>query len=175
MKIGYLSGFCCVCHVFLPLVSIFGLFPVLVWCHYELTLVQLCLSRYVLIIPCILVLSFEFDFVWSTCDSPVYPVSESCLDVSLKTIIWVYVLVCVFLFLPRVCTVTVPPFIYHLLNNNNMNMNNYNKIDGFKPYFATYKDKQKWHKQKWLFHSEHHKSFHSLFNNWSFPHPCRVP
>ncbi len=30
--IGYynLSGFCCVCHVFSPLVSIFGLFPVLV-------------------------------------------------------------------------------------------------------------------------------------------------
>ncbi len=25
-----LSGFCCVCHLFLPLVSIFGLFPVLV-------------------------------------------------------------------------------------------------------------------------------------------------
>ncbi len=30
----------------------------------------------------------------------------SYLDVSLKTIIWVYVLVCVFLFLPHVCTVT---------------------------------------------------------------------
>ncbi len=27
---------------------------------------QLCLSRYVLITLCILVLSFEFDFVWST-------------------------------------------------------------------------------------------------------------
>ncbi len=25
-----LSGFCCVCHVFPPLVSIFGLFPVLI-------------------------------------------------------------------------------------------------------------------------------------------------
>ncbi len=42
---------------------------------------QLCLSRYVLIIPCILVLSFEFDLVWSTRYFPVYPVSESCLDV----------------------------------------------------------------------------------------------
>ncbi len=61
-----MSGFCCVCHLFLPLVSIFGLFPVLVSCHYELSMFQLCLSRYVLIIPCILVLSFEFDFVWST-------------------------------------------------------------------------------------------------------------
>ncbi len=29
-------------------------------------------------------------------------------------------------------------------------MNNYNKIDGFKPYFATYKYKQKWHKQKMI-------------------------
>ncbi len=34
-----------------------------------------------MIIPCILVLSFEFDFVWSTRYFPVYPVSESCLDV----------------------------------------------------------------------------------------------
>ncbi len=30
----------------------------------------------------------------------------SCLDVLLNIIIWVYILVCVFLFLPRVCTVT---------------------------------------------------------------------
>ncbi len=47
---------------------------------------------------------------------PVYPVCEyclvlpcpamSCLDVLLNIIIWVYILVCVFLFLPRVCTVT---------------------------------------------------------------------
>ncbi len=58
---SYLSGFCCVCHLFLPLVSIFGLFPVLVSCHYELSMFQLCLSRYVLITLCILVLSFEFD------------------------------------------------------------------------------------------------------------------
>ncbi len=55
-----------VCHVFPPHVSIFGLFPVLVSCHYELSMFQLCLSRYVLITLCILVLSFEFDFVWST-------------------------------------------------------------------------------------------------------------
>ncbi len=34
-----------VCHVFPPLVSIFGLFPVLVSCHYELSMFQLCLSR----------------------------------------------------------------------------------------------------------------------------------
>ncbi len=54
-----------VCHVFPPHVSRFGLFPVLVSCH-ELSMFQLCLSRYVLITLCILVLSFEFDFVWST-------------------------------------------------------------------------------------------------------------
>ncbi len=40
---------------------------------------QLCLSRYVLIIPCILVLSFQFDFVWSTRYFPVYLVSLPCL------------------------------------------------------------------------------------------------
>ncbi len=45
---------------------------------------QLCLSRYVLITLCILVLSFEFDFVWSTRYFPVYPVSLSCLDVLIK-------------------------------------------------------------------------------------------
>ncbi len=39
---GVMSGFCCVCHLFLPLVSIFGLFPVLVSCHYEFMCVQLC-------------------------------------------------------------------------------------------------------------------------------------
>ncbi len=108
----WLSGFCCVCHLFLPLVSIFGLFPVLVSCHYDLSMFQLCLSGYVLIIPCILVLSFEFDFFWSTRYSPVFLAMSAlpcpalpCLS-RLKTIIWVYILVCVFLFLPRVCTVT---------------------------------------------------------------------
>ncbi len=79
------------CHLFPPHVSIFGLFPVLVSCHYELSMFQLCLSRYVLIIPCILVLSFQFDFVWSTRYFP----GVSCLSAlscpalmsSLKTII----------------------------------------------------------------------------------------
>ncbi len=72
-KAGFtLSVLCRVCHVFPPLVSIFGLFPVLVSCHYELSMFQLCLSRYVLITLCILVLSFEFDFVRSTRYSPVF-------------------------------------------------------------------------------------------------------
>ncbi len=82
-------------------------------CHYELSMFQLCLSRYVLTTLCILVLSFEFDFFWSTRYSPVF-LSMSALPCPalpclsrLKTIIWVYILVCVFLFLPRVCTVTL--------------------------------------------------------------------
>ncbi len=37
-----------------------------------------------MIFPSILVLSFEFDFVWSTRYFPVYPVSLSCLDVLIK-------------------------------------------------------------------------------------------
>ncbi len=84
-------------------------------CRYELICVQLCVCDYVLITLCILVLSFEFDFVWSTRYFPgvsclwVLPcLALSYLDVALKTIIWVYVLVCVFLFLPLVCTVTIP-------------------------------------------------------------------
>ncbi len=67
---GVMSGFCYACHLFLPLVSIFGLFPVLVSCRYELICVQLCVCDCVncpvLIALCILVLSFEFDFIWST-------------------------------------------------------------------------------------------------------------
>ncbi len=84
-----------VCHVFPPLVSIFGLFPVLVSCHYELSMFQLCLSHYVLITLCILVLSFEFDVVWSTRYFPgVFLSMSPALMFQLKTIIWVYVLVC---------------------------------------------------------------------------------
>ncbi len=106
------SPLSCVCHVFPPLVSIFGLFPVLVKCHYELILVQPCLSYYLWFTCVFIVLSVQFDFVWSTHYSPVFPVyvslALSCpaLMSSLKTIIWVYVLVCVSLFLPAVCTVT---------------------------------------------------------------------
>ncbi len=71
------SVVCVMCsHLLCPY---FGLFPVLVSCHYELSMFQLCLSRYVLITLCILVLSFEFDVVWSTCDFPVYLVSLPCL------------------------------------------------------------------------------------------------
>ncbi len=85
-----MSVLCRVCHVFPPLVSIFGLFPVLVSCHYELSMFQLCLSRYVLITLCILVLSFEFDFVWSTHYSRCIlsiSLALSCHDVLLNIII----------------------------------------------------------------------------------------
>ncbi len=73
------SPLSCVCHVFPPLVSIFGLFPVLVKCHYELILVQPCLSNYLWFTCVFIVLSVQFDFVWSTRYFPVYPVSLSCL------------------------------------------------------------------------------------------------
>ncbi len=76
---------------------------------------QLCLSRYVLITLCILVLSFEFDFVWSTryfpgvfcpCQSClVLPCPAlSCLDVSIK---YYYLSLC-----PRL-RVPVPPLCVH--------------------------------------------------------------
>ncbi len=111
---SYVSPLSCVCHVFPPLVSIFGLFPVLVKCHYELILVQPCLSNYLWFTCVFIVLSVQFDFVWSTRYFPgVSCPCKSCLVLpcpplmsTLKTIIWVYVLVCVFLFLPAVCTVT---------------------------------------------------------------------
>ncbi len=60
------SPLSCVCHVFPPLVSIFGLFPVLVKCHYDLILVQPCLSNYLWFTCVFIVLSVQFDFVWST-------------------------------------------------------------------------------------------------------------
>ncbi len=71
---------------------------------------QLCLSRYVLIIPCILVLSFEFDFVWSTRYFPgVSCPCQSCLvlpclDVLIK---YYYLSLC-----PRL-RVPVPPSCVH--------------------------------------------------------------
>ncbi len=68
-------------------------FPVLVSCRYELICVQLCVCDYVLITLCILVLSFEFAFVWSTRYSPVFLsmsvmpcLALPCLDL-LKTVI----------------------------------------------------------------------------------------
>ncbi len=39
---GVMSDLCRVCLVFPPLVSLYGLFPVLVSCHYELILFQVC-------------------------------------------------------------------------------------------------------------------------------------
>ncbi len=114
---GVMSGFCCVCHVFPPHVSIFGLFPVLVSCHYELSMFQLCLCDCVNY-PVYLVPVF---WVWFCLVYSLLP-GVSCLWVlpcpalmSLNIIIWVYVLVSVFLFLPRVCTVTNTVFVYELV------------------------------------------------------------
>ncbi len=100
-----------VCHLFLPLVSIFDLFPVLVSCRYELICVQLCVCDYVLITLCILVLSFEFDFVWSTRYFPVCPVlpcpALSCLVLPWCLIKDYYLSLC-----PRL-RVPVPPSCVH--------------------------------------------------------------
>ncbi len=90
-SIHVVSPLLCVCHVFPPLVSIFGLFPVLVKCHYELILVQPCLSNYLWFTCVFIVLSVHFDLVWSTRYSPVFLSMSvmpchalSCLDVSIK-------------------------------------------------------------------------------------------
>ncbi len=53
----------------------------------------------------------QFDVVWSTCYSRCVLFVSTTLSCPalmslLNIIIWVYILVCVFLFLPRVCTVT---------------------------------------------------------------------
>ncbi len=91
-----MSVLCRVCHVFPPHVSLFGLFPVLVKCHYELILVQPCLSNYLWLSLCIYspVCSVWFRLVYSLL--PGVPVCQPCLVLScpavssLKTIIWVY-------------------------------------------------------------------------------------
>ncbi len=64
---SYVSPLSCV-----SLVSIFGLFPVLVMCDNELIIVQLCLSHYLCpdrwswSLSCVLkVLSVQLDFLWS--------------------------------------------------------------------------------------------------------------
>ncbi len=66
-----------------------------------------------MIIPCILVLSVLFDFVWSTRYSPVFLsvstlpcLALPCLDL-IKDYYLSLLLVSVFLFPPRVCTVTI--------------------------------------------------------------------
>ncbi len=103
-----------------------GLFPVLVRCDYQLIRAQLCLSRYLGFTCVFIVLSVQFDFVWSTRYSRCFlsvSLAMSSPDVLLNTIIWVYVLVCVSLFLPAVCTVT------YTKNNAVNNIYNYSKIN----------------------------------------------
>ncbi len=81
------------CLVFPPLVSIFGLFPVIIKCDYQLILVQLFFSI-IYDYPVYLVLSVQFNFVWSTHYSTVFmstlpSLAWPCLA-SLKTSICVY-------------------------------------------------------------------------------------
>ncbi len=61
------------CHVFPPLLSIFGLFPVLVQCDYELILVQLCLSHDLWLSCVFIVLSVQFDVLCYILDDELYP------------------------------------------------------------------------------------------------------
>ncbi len=94
-------------HLFLPLVSIFGLFPVLVSCHYELSMFQLCLCD-ICYLPCVFsscLLSLISSGLLVT--SPVYPVSESCLVLPWCLIKDYYLSLC-----PRL-RVPVPPSCVH--------------------------------------------------------------
>ncbi len=104
-----LSVLCRVCHVFPPLVSIFGLFPVLADVIISLFLssrVCLIVYDYPLYISPVFWVWFRLVYLWLPGVSCLSALSCPALMSWLKTIIWVYVLVCVFLFLPRVCTVT---------------------------------------------------------------------
>ncbi len=103
-----LSGFCCVSCVPASCVHIwFVSCPCFMslWVKYvPAVFVSLCVNYPLYISP---VFWVWFCLVYSLL--PVYLVCKHCLVLpwcSLKTIIWVYILVCMFLFLPRVCTVT---------------------------------------------------------------------
>ncbi len=106
-----LSVLCRVCLVFPPLVSIFGLFPVLVKCDYEFILVQQCLSI-VYDYLCIYspVCSVWFGLVYSllpgvtVCVCLAWP-GLACFSM-LKTVILSSSLSPCSSFVPRVCTMT---------------------------------------------------------------------
>ncbi len=103
------SVLCRVCRLFPPRLSIFGLFPVLVECHYEFILVQLCFSKYLWLSCVFIVLSVQFDFVWSTRYSPVFLCVSPALswpDVYIKDCLSLSSSPCSSL-LPCVCTVTM--------------------------------------------------------------------
>ncbi len=75
-------------------------------------LLSSCVCLVIYDYPCVfIVLSVQFDFVWSTRYSPVFLcvcLALSCPALSsLKTIILSLLLVCMFLYPPRVCTVTL--------------------------------------------------------------------
>ncbi len=96
----------------------------LIWfvsCPCLMSLVNSCPAVFVLLSMIYLCILVHACSVWCGLVYllfPVYPVCEyclvmSCLDVLLNIIIWVYILVCVFLFLPRVCTVTNVLYSYY--------------------------------------------------------------
>ncbi len=107
---GVMSGFCCVSSVPASCVHIwFVSCPCFMslWVKYvPAVFMWLCVNYPVYLVP---VFWVWFRLVYSLLPRCILSLSPalSYLDVSLKTIIWVYVLVCVFLFLPRVCTVTI--------------------------------------------------------------------
>ncbi len=103
---GVMSVLCRVCQVFPPLVSTFGLFPILVKCDYQFILIQLCLSHYLWLSCVFIVLSIQYDFVWSTRYSPVFLLVSAlpchalpCFS-TLNTIILSYIVISMFLVHP---------------------------------------------------------------------------
>ncbi len=105
MPLG-LSGFCCVSSVPASCVHIwFVSCPCFMslWVKYvPAVFVSLCVNYPVYLVPVFWVW-FRLVYLWLPGVS--VHVSHALMS-PLKTIIWVYVLVCVFLFPPRVCTVT---------------------------------------------------------------------
>ncbi len=88
---GVMSVLCRVCHVFPPLVSIFGLFPVLVSCHYELSMFQLCLCdcvNYPVYLVPVFWVWFRLVYLWLSGVSCLSALPCPALS-TLKTIIWV--------------------------------------------------------------------------------------
>ncbi len=89
-----------------PLDSTFGLFPILVKCDYQFILIQLCLSHYLWLSCVFIVLSIQYDFVWSTRYSPVFLLVSAlpchalpCFS-TLNAIILSYILISMFLVHP---------------------------------------------------------------------------
>ncbi len=120
--ICHLSGFCCVSCVPASCVHIwFVSCPCFMslWVKYvPAVFVSLCVNYPVYLVP---VFWVWFRLVYSLFPGVSVHVSPA-LSSTLKTIIWVYVLVCVSLFLPRVCTVTSLQYVWNLLAISDWNI-----------------------------------------------------